>query len=1742
VRRLLRTLAVVIAAIAVITALVVFVPGPRSVAVRALLQLALAQRGYHLSAGSLFIGSNEIDAADLVIADRAGVPLLSAKNVTIDYEAGGLVGRSDRAYGLHAIIVRSPVVNIVRHADGTFNSSSLLAGLGSPNGSAARKQPLRFTLEVRDGRLLFGNPRAYASPGRTFAVNGVSINADVAQGALSRASLSGSFDASGDDNPAHATSLSASLYENDQLGYAWATLTAPHLDVAPIVDGFVSTPNFAVETGTADVTLNAFDAGYDRSTGPHWHASGIAPVHAARIRFLPLVVPVRDLNGTLRFEGGNLSVAGVTGDAAKIPVAIDGGIRLLGGVHFALGAALEADLARMRRLMAFSTPLQLAGDVAAYVHVDGPSGAIHVRGIFRSPGTATYQDLAFAGAAGNFYYAEGHVTLSRVAMRYAGGDVFGGGDIDVWSPDRSSAFALTGRLPASSLPVVANINPGGTATAIVALAGPLGRLSGQGYAQVTGGNGEEVRTTVAAGPQRLSIGPAVLRGDGGDFAVAATVDRQASGPRAISGDLIADGAAIHLQSGAYALPGTGAPIDLPSVDGTFDGAAWVQGTEMAPVVGIDMQVSDLTVAGERLGHARAIVAGAGRDIRIGELSVNGSDASVTAHGYASALPAIGRYSAALAGTGSVELATLPGVPANVKARGRASGRFSGVLGGGRWTVSGDASSANATIGGVPVRTLGATVSGGGGKPTQVYAATGAAAGGDFAVAGTLPRAGGPPQSLSVWARNIDVRAFHSLGMPLLSGSAVAFARIGGSPANPTADGVASLTGGRYKSTAVSGDIDVHYSSGRLIAQSGRVAIAGNRVAVTGSVGGLLPGVTPRDPALDIRAVMRVGDLGGLIDPYAPPQAALAGIVAGDLRVTGSVASPRIDGVIDSPGGTIRGVAFNDMRGVVHVAHGALSLADGEVRLGSSRLTLAGSLTPRTVRLRSTSPHIDLSDFNDFFNGYDTIDGVGKWNVAFESSPSGIAANGSLNLAAAAIVGYPLGSIDATFSNRGDALLAAVHQRGPADSADISGSVTFPRRANGLPDMSSAFYDLRGSATGVDLGVVMPLIRHEDIGLTGRLDIAGSLRGHLDRPSAVATFSLHDGHIGKFPINALSGALDSDGKSFGVTDAIIELPFAKVAGSAQFGPGKRLVGSAGIDAQDLAKLGSALGRPGLVEGAAKASVSISGTTSQPRVQASIQGGKGALLGVGFDSANAKVSYQPGEVEISDAALVLAGNRGVVSLTGALPLHLQPLSLGPKDRPINLHLTAQNVDLSAFDSLSGRFGRLGGILQGTASAVGKAGDPVLAGSASLRNGSVVSALETVPLEHLDADISLAQDTVTLSRLRGSLGSGDFVVRGTAHVVPAVGLRSNAGLQYSARLAMHSAHIEIPGWVGGTFNGNFSLTKSGVNPYLEGSITATDTLVPFSAIYLLATGFGQGGSPQSAPGPVPGVPAPLPGRTVAYAGSIYGGGFHLVSSVPVATATPAGLVLPPVDLKVTATAGKRVRVQGGAIDLTTTGAVNVGGTLRAPTLDGSFSSTRGQVTYFDTVFRIDRGVVEFNQATGLLPTLDVSATTNTGGSQITLAISGRVDRLNTDLSSVPSMSRDEIAATLLHAPQVTSLTNSTPGQAQAILTGEAQAYFNAQLTRSLLFPLESFLAESLDIEQINFIFDEHGQAAIEIRKLFTPTIYGIYRSTVSLPVTQSFGVAYVLRDTASLELLQTQTPTGVSDATLALRFSFH
>jgi autotransporter translocation and assembly factor TamB len=1740
VRSRLQRLAAIVTALVLVAALTIGLQGPRSLAVRIALQVALATRGLHLDVHAMDVGADQTTIDDLVITDKSGARVFSAQHITVTYERGGPFGGTDRAYGLSRVAAIQPMLYLTRYDDGTFNISQLFSsGPAAGQTPAQNGPPLRAVVEISDGSLVFTDPTSVDPRGRKFSVEDINATADIDKGGMTRGDLTALFNDFKSAGPAHMTRISGKLVEDDRSQYALASLAAPDLDFVPIVDGFVSSRSFAMHAGTADVQLRAFDAGFDPAAGPQWRLNGEGALHDARLTVVPLDVPLRDVSGRMHFDGGRLSFTRTSGTAAGIPVTIDGGLRLIGGVTLSIGASFEADAARVRRLFRVANQLPLHGDVAAQVFITGAPSDVHARAALRAPDSVSYQDIALADFAGDLYYANGHVTLTSIDGFYDDGTVHGGGDVAVAQDGSPALFALVGRVPAAGLPFVANLNPGGESAAIASFNGPFARLSGEGYAQVTGGDGVGIRAVAQAGPARFSAGAIVKSVDGGELTLEAGIDRPLNAPRTIEGVALAHAIDLDLREGSYALPGVGGSIALPSIAATLDGAAWLQGPEAAPRLGIDLLANGLVVAGYRLGEGRAIATGSAGSIRVARLSFDGPDGSLASSGFASASPSAGTYALALHGSGSTDIASLPGLSPNLRARGRSDATFDGVMSGGRWTMSGDANSANATIAGIPVHNLDATMSGGGGLPTQVFAATASAAGGAIAATGTVPHGGASADTLAVWADALDMRQLHSLGVPLSAGSATAFAQIGGSMNALRASAQAAVSGGRYQSVPISGDVDMQYGGGTLTARAGRVAYAGNRVEVNGSIADLAGGAPLASDPLDVHARMRVGDLGGLLNSYLPRAAILTGVVGGAMRLRGTLGAPSLDGVIYSDGGTVRGVAFKNFHGDVRLERGMLALQNGHVQFGSSLITLAGEVSPSDIHVRSTSPHVDLSDFNDFFDGYDTLDGVGSWNVAFTSSPATVAANGRIDFSGAALAGYPLGVVDATFASSKNELLATLRQRGPADNAQLAGSASFASRRSGLPDLTDAQFDVHGGATGVDLGIVMPLIRHEDIGLTGSLDIAGQLRGKLAHPSAIATFALRDGHLGKLEINALSGSLESDGKSFGLTDAHVQLPFAQAAGSAQFGPGDRIVGSAGLDAQDLGKVATAFGRPGIVEGAAKMSLNVGGTYRKPRVQAMIAGGAGSLLGVRYDSVNANVDFQPGELDVSDARLAFASNRGALTLAGTLPLQLKPLALGPKNRPLNLRLTADHVDLAAFDPLTNRYATMTGTLQATASATGLAGNPVLGGSATLRGASVHSPFETVPLNDVAADLTLAQDTVTLSRFRGSLGSGDVVAKASAHVVPAVGLRSNPGFQYSGTIAFNSANVDVPDWISGTLNGNFSLTKSGVNPFLDGTITASDALVPFSAIYTLATAFGQGSAP-SAPGPVPGVPSPLPGRTVAYAGSIYGGGFHLVSSEAPATPKPSILSLPTMHLNVTAAAGKRVRIKGGAMDLTAAGKLTIGGQLSAPKLDGAFSSTRGQVTYFDTVFRIDSGTVTFDSSQGLLPSLDVRATTNTGGSQITLAISGRVDRLNTDMSSNPSMSRDEIAATLLHASVVTGLTSS-PSQAQAVLTGEAQAYFNAQLTRSLLFPLESYLAETLDIEQINFIFDQNGQPAVEIRKLFTPTIYGIYRSTVKLPVTQSFGVAYLLRDTTSLEFLQTQSPEGVSTATIDLSFTF-
>jgi len=1717
--------------VAALIAVVIFVgfTGPRSALARFIIQAALLQRGFHLAGGSLTVGARELVADRVTIVGKDGKTALTADRIDVKFDPRGLIGRSDRALGLESASIDRPVLHVIREADGSFNIQSFFGRTTKTSASPGAPRAARFRFKVRltDGAVSVENPTALARQGRIFRFDRLSGWLDVHQGALSAGRFSGEMSAQGAIAPIRAT-----LFENDGTSFGQAFIEAHDAPLAPVFDGLIPSKEFAIEGGIADVTVRAYALGYDPASGPTWSFGGAANIRNGALRVVPLIVPIVHVAGPVRFNGTMFTTDGLHGTADGVPLFGRGGIAIAPEVRFALEVTGGGPLPRVRKLFQFSKLLSLRGAVSMGLRIAGPLTNLDVSGPIAFSKTITYAGIPFDRAAGAMFYSNGHITLPHVAADYAGAQLRGGGDIDLSGETPSGQFVVVGSMPAARLPVAANLNPGGRVQALGALFGPLQAMGGSAFGRLVGGNGVGVRATFSANPKRLAIGPLLMKSGGGELFAAVSVDRAPGGFRSVSADVVADRAPLRLLKDAVALPGGAPPISLPGVTGILDGAIVMRGNSFAPALAVSAHVSDLDVAGAQLGDVQLRAAGAGNSVRITRASISGRDVHATVSGYAALGTNGAVYAAALSGFGNIDLGAANAIaPAAVA--GRADARFKAVLSHGRWLASVAAASDDASIGGVPIRKADGIV-GGDRRGPDLFAGTAAAGSGAVAALGSLQKTG---DAVDLWADGIDVGTLGAFGVPLDRGTAYALGSVERGRSGPSASGSLLLSNADFRGVPLAGDADFAFANGRLTG-SGRAAVRGDQADVSGSIAGI--GIAA-SPSLDLVAQLRDADLGVLANRYVPKAVTLTGVLAANVRITGTTSAPRADGQLRVDTGTMRGVAFNDLRGVIHAAPGSVGVNDGSVTLGSSTLSFGGAFSQFAVSVSAASRHLNLSDFNDFFDGYDTLDGIGRGRASITLTPGTVGGSGAFDLAQARLLGIPLGHVGVQFDRRGNALAALVSQNGSIGAANLQGVVSLPPRHSVVPDFRHAFYDAVGEVHALDLGVVMPLIGKEDLHVTGLLEAQGSVRGLLQRPEARGSFNVHDGHVGKIPVSSFSGELSSDAGSVGVRHASLVLPFADVTGDVRYEFSGGLGGRARVVASDLSKVMTAFALPVPISGSANATVALSGSVRRPLVKASVDSSGGSIAGVDFDRFASVLSYAPGQLDIGDTQLSL-GKRGVVALQGALPVQLMPLGLGPPQRRVNLVLKANAIDLSAVDPLLGGAAELSGTLDAQASATGSAGKPSLAGSARVRDASVTSKYETVPATGINAALAFRNDAVQLTSFSGRLGSGSFDVKGAAHVVPAVGLRKAAGLQYWTRTWLRDAQLDVPNRLSGAFDGSLSLTKSGATPFLAGNIAMHDGVVPFAAIYALAGKF-SGAAPPPAAETAPGVSPLRPGHTIVYGGALYGDGTYVLSSAPGSSPTPKPFTVPSVDLNVALAAGKNVGVKGSGFNLSTSGSIVLAGNTLSPTIDGSFSSQRGLVTYFDTSFRILSGVVTFDKNEGLLPTIDVQALTSTGGVDITLQISGRIDRLNTDLSSIPSLSRDQIIALLLHAPALQSVVEGgTPNAAQSVAISEAQAFFNAQLTRSLLFPFETALSQSLNLEQVALTFDAQGRVNIEVRKRISTGAYGIYRTTLSAPVTQSYGFAYAVRDRATVEFLQTQTPSGLQTYVFDVRYEFH
>ena len=1725
----LRTVAVVGAVALILVGLLVFV-GPRSALARVAIDAFLLPHGMHLAGGDLRVGNTRIQADGLEIDDSHG-RAISAAHVSVDIDWGVLIGRSDRRYGLRAVDIDRPALRVVVLPDGSNNFSSFApapsaAPAPSTGAPSAPPPPFNLDLRVRDGRIDVENPTAFDRPGRAFAITDIQVRAALHAG-IGTGTLHATYAAQG------ATShVSGVLSQNDAVGFAQVVIRAPDVALAPPLNAFVSTPLFVTEGGVADAVLKLYDVGYG-SGGPGWRMSATAQLRDGRIRVTPLDVPLRDMHGALTLSEGFLGFGNLTGQAAGLPIDARGSIRIMPAVRLAFSARTKGDLRDLRRLFAFSRDQPIDGPFATNVRIDGPLADVHVAGKL----TANGAQIRVAGAPlraarALFYYQNNHVTMPALSAEYNEGRFLSDGDVSLPAQGEQPQFlaVVTGTMPSVNVPFVTNLNRGGVVQMLASVNGPLSAAQLGVFARTVAGQGAGARLALA-GMTNASLAAALaLAWPRGDLAVQAGYDRSDPASRAIILSVVATRAPLRLFRGAAELPGILQPVALPDLSATIDGVAFAGGdTGASPgplESAADLHARGLTISGERIGDLGLLGRGRGNQFTLYALSIAGRDVSANLSGRARVHPITLAPAAVVRGQGTVNLGAFASA-ANAPISGRARGLFEAALSPSGWAATIVSDGGSAQVAGEPVRDVALDATAAGGRPMR-FAMRASALHGTVGAFGTAT-------SANVFANGIDVAALAPAVVPLEAGNGVVLAHVVNSRGGPDVSASVSLAEARFHSMPLGGSAELEYA-GNVLRAIVDVDVAQTRIRVRGAAHNVALGGSLAAATLDATASVREGDLGSLLANFLPSSMPVTGTLNADAAVQGSITAPHVTGRFDSPASTLRGVTLLDTGSTFSYQAGAIALNDGTIQLGTSRLALSGSYGAERAHVIAASPRVDLSDVNDFFEGRDVLLGTGPMTLVLTLAPGTTQAHGEISLQDAAALGIPLGSVVTSFGPaRGDGLHVDAAQRSVLGATTVSGDLLFHTHRHAIPELSDASYNAIASASGVDLGLVGRLAGLEDMRLRGTLDAHGSLRGTFSKPAVDVSFETHDAFVHRLALLQARGSIEADLAHMALRNALVQTAFGQATAAAQIKTNGSLQGAAQVTIDDLRGAAQFVS-PGFdARGSAQAELRLGGDIRHPVLSTTIAAHPGEVYGVAYDQISAHATFQRNQLSIGDTSAQLAGDHGKITLAGTLPIELSPFGLGPAHSPIAMHAAADAVQLAAFDPLVKKFGTIAGTLDANATLSGTAGRPELQGSARLRHGEVTSPFQTVPVHAISADVDLSHDAIALSDFSGTVGNGSFTGGGRAFVVPAVGLRHTPGLAYYMNLQAKQVPLSVPDWISGTVNGDIGLTKSGETPLFAGNVTLRDGNIPLDAIIRLATTLGDTAPPATIN--APGLPPLRSGHIIVYGGGVYPPGQHVLTQAALATPAPSLFDLPSVNLQL-ATAAQNVRVRGGPVDLTTEGTLDIAGSVRDPKLSGAFASRRGTISAFGVTFRVEHGVLSFDPDQGVLPSLDATASTLISGDRISLDVSGRVDRLNTVMSSSSGQTPEQILATIVGGSAVGAFAGGVTGQTVGT---SATRLLGAELTQNILSPFSTALAQSLSVEEVFIEFNQLGQIVLEVRKFVTPTISLIYGQTTEQPITQYWGASYQIRYNGALDITTTTSPSGFVSYQARLRVTF-
>lgn len=374
---------------------------------------------------------------------------------------------------------------------------------------------------------------------------------------------------------------------------------------------------------------------------------------------------------------------------------------------------------------------------------------------------------------------------------------------------------------------------------------------------------------------------------------------------------------------------------------------------------------------------------------------------------------------------------------------------------------------------------------------------------------------------------------------------------------------------------------------------------------------------------------------------------------------------------------------------------------------------------------------------------------------------------------------------------------------------------------------------------------------------------------------------------------------------------------------------------------------------------------------------------------------------------------------------------------------------------FQILAGQLASQGFVLEGTGTVdIGVGGTssaPSITGTASASGARLIDVRRNIAVEQLAANVTFDGTQANIANLSGTLATGGSItVTGTIGIAPA------SGFPADLTIVLDDATYIDGSIVSATADGALTLTGPLTGgPVLGGTVTLAEASVTVPAKLPSSLAEVEVRHRRPPPAVVRQVAQLQPDR---------------------AEGTSAALGL---DLQINAPTG--IFVRGRGIDAELGGDLALAGTTAAPQVSGAFEMRRGRIIILTKRLDFTSGRITFGG--GLIPVLDLEATTTSGQTTITVNVDGLANDPDITFSSAPALPQDEVLAQLIFGQSISRLS-----PLQIAQLADAVSQLAGGGSTSLLQTLRT----NLGVDDLDINTDSTGQTTVSVGRYLNDRTY--------------------------------------------------